>query len=98
MEKEYIEGVSKITRHINDEVISRSPKKVREKTVRRELKSYECGSGGLICEERQNDKEPFRIDQSSLDNLSDPCDTFSEEEIAKYCTMSVRWVKDKKHK
>ena len=61
----------------------------------RELKSFECGSGGLFCEKRENSKDPFRIDQSSLDNLSDPCDTFSEEEIAKYCTMSVRWVKDK---
>jgi len=95
VDEKYIKGVAKITERINDVVFSRIPKKVSEDTVRRKLIAYECGSGGLVCEGRP-DKKVFQIAQNSLDSLSDPCDIAGLENIAKHCSMSVRWVKYKK--
>lgn len=91
-----IKGVPDVTDYIADFVVpNTNTAPVSEDTIRRELIKYECGSGGLVCDERENKKVPFSIEQSSLDALFDPCDTKSIPEIAKYCGKSERWVKDK---
>ncbi len=97
MKEKPVKGVAKITKYINDNVISQVPKKkkVSQDTVRRKLKSYECGSGGLVCEERQNDKEALEIYPTSLDAMSDSCNIAGIENIAECCGMSIRWTKGK---